>query len=80
MLTTRSLDSTLDPMMSLNRVLVHAMNGSGLAILPTGFGFLHSTSWRSGTPTSSLLSSPSVSRSAVVLSFEQNVLTDQLNG
>ena len=75
MLTTRSLNSTLDRMMSLNRVLDQAMNGS----LPT-----ESTS-RVWVPALDIVEKrdayvvvadlPGVRQNDVELSFEQNVLT-----
>lgn len=75
MLTTRSLNSTLDRMMSLNRVLDQAMNGS----LPA-----ESTS-RVWVPALDIVEKrdayvvvaelPGVSQNDVELSFEQNVLT-----
>ena len=75
MLTTRSLNSTLDRMMSLNRVLDHAMNGSWQA---------DSTN-RVWVPALDIVEKrdaylvvaelPGVSESDVELSFEQNVLT-----
>ena len=75
MLTTRSLNSTLDRMMSLNRVLDQALNGS----LPAA-----STS-RVWVPALDIVEKrdayvvvaelPGVSQNDVELSFEQNVLT-----
>lgn len=75
MLTTRSLNSTLDRMMSLNRVLDQAMNGS----LPT-----EATS-RVWVPALDIVEKrdayvvvaelPGVNQNDVELSFEQNVLT-----
>jgi len=75
MLTARSFNSTLDRMMSLNRVLDQAINGS----LPT-----ESTS-RVWVPALDIVEKrdayvvvaelPGVSQNDVELSFEQNVLT-----
>jgi len=75
MLTSRSLNSTLDRMMSLNRVLDQAMNGS----LPS-----ESTS-RVWVPALDIVEKrdayvvvaelPGVGQNDVELSFEQNVLT-----
>jgi len=75
MLTTRSLNSTLDRMMSLNRVLDQAMNGSW----PT-----EGTN-RVWVPALDIVEKrdayvvvadlPGVSQSDIELSFEQNVLT-----
>ena len=75
MLTTRSLNSTLDRMMSLNRVLDQAMNGS----------WQNDSSNRVWVPALDIVEKrdayvivaelPGVSQSQVELSFEQNVLT-----
>ena len=75
MLTTRSLNSTLDQMMSLNRVLDEAMNGS----LPT------ESANRVWIPALDIVEKrdayivvadlPGVSQNDIELSFEQNVLT-----
>lgn len=75
MLNTRSANSTLDRIMSLNRVLDQAMNGS----LPTG------SASRVWIPALDILEKrdayvvvaelPGVSENDVELSFEQNVLT-----
>ena len=74
MLTTRSLNSTLDRMMSLNRVLDQAVNGSWA-----------DTAARVWVPALDIFEKrdayvvvaelPGVSQSNIELSFEQNVLT-----
>ena len=75
MLTTRSLNSTLDRMMSLNRVLDQAMNGS----------LSSESTTRVWVPALDIVEKrdaylvvaelPGVSQNDVELSFEQNVLT-----
>jgi len=75
MLTTRSLNSTLDRMMSLNRVLDQAFNGS----------YPSDPASRVWVPALDIVEKrdayivvaelPGVSQSDVELSFEQNVLT-----
>ena len=75
MLTTRSLNSTLDRMMSLNRVLDQAMNGS----------WSNESAHRVWVPALDIVEKsdgyvvvaelPGVSQNDVELSFEQNVLT-----
>ena len=75
MLTTRSLNTTLDRMMSLNRVLDQAMNGS----------WQTDSASRVWVPALDIVEKrdayiviadlPGVSQSNVELSFEQNVLT-----
>lgn len=75
MLTTRSLNTTLDRMMSLNRVLDQAMNGS----------WQTDSASRVWVPALDVVEKrdayiviadlPGVSQSNVELSFEQNVLT-----
>jgi len=75
MLTTRSLNTTLDRMMSLNRVLDQAMNGTW-ANDPTNRVWVPSLDIiekRDGYVVVAEL--PGVSQSNVELSFEQNVLT-----
>jgi HSP20 family protein len=73
--TTRSLNSTLDRMMSLNRVLDHAMNGSwpGDSADRVWVPALDIVEKRDAYIVVAEL--PGVSQSAVELSFEQNVLT-----
>ncbi|MFL5614634.1 MAG: Hsp20/alpha crystallin family protein [Gemmatimonadaceae bacterium] len=75
MLTTRSLNSTLDRMMSLNRVLDHAMNGSwaGDSANRVWVPALDIVEKRDAYIVVAEL--PGVSQSDVELSFEQNVLT-----
>ena len=75
MLTTRSLNTTLDRMMSLNRVLDQAMNGT----------WQNDSANRVWVPALDIVEKrdayiivaelPGVSQSNVELSFEQNVLT-----
>ncbi|HEY2377980.1 MAG TPA: Hsp20/alpha crystallin family protein [Gemmatimonadaceae bacterium] len=75
MLTTRSLNTTLDRMMSLNRVLDQAMNGT----------WNNDAANRVWVPALDVVEKrdayivvaelPGVSQSNVELSFEQNVLT-----
>ncbi|MFL5488383.1 MAG: Hsp20/alpha crystallin family protein [Gemmatimonadaceae bacterium] len=74
MLTTRSLNSTLDRMMSLNRVLDQAMNGSlGESASRVWVPVLDIVEKRDAYIVVAEL--PGVSQSNVELSFEQNVLT-----
>jgi HSP20 family protein len=75
MLTTRSLNSTLDRMMSLNRVLDQAFNGSwnGDATNRVWVPALDVVEKRDAYIVIAEL--PGVNQSQVALSFEQNVLT-----
>lgn len=75
MLTTRSLNSTLDRMMSLNRALDHAFNGSwnGDATNRVWVPALDVVEKRDAYVVIAEL--PGVAQSQVELGFEQNVLT-----
>jgi HSP20 family protein len=75
MLTTRSLNSTLDRMMSLNRVLDQAMNGS-LQVGSTNRVWVPALDIvEKGDAYVVVAELPGVSQNDVELSFEQNVLT-----
>ena len=75
MLTTRSLNSTLDRMMSLNRVLDQAMNGS-LSTESTNRVWVPALDIVEKRDAYLVVAElPGVSQNDVELSFEQNVLT-----
>lgn len=75
MLTTRSLNSTLDRMMSLNRVLDQAMNGS-LATESTNRVWVPALDIVEKRDAYIVVAElPGVSQNEVELGFEQNVLT-----
>jgi HSP20 family protein len=75
MLTTRSLNSTLDRMMSLNRVLDHAMNGSWQADGTNRVWVPALDVVEKRDAYMVIAELPGVKQSGVELSFEQNVLT-----